>query len=99
MNNYYSSLSKSPSLSPSRIKANQKEKSIKHKTVSQSTVNARVYADDAHSGQKLDKLHELMQKEYMIEEATHNLDPTLEQIEEAVVGYPSFMRESTSRVK
>lgn len=40
-----------------------------------------------------------MTQEYLIEEQVHNLDPTPDQVKVAAKGYPSFMRESTARVK
>ena len=78
----------------------QERKSSKaKKSPDNGKAQAHVYENDVHTGQKLDKLHDLMTQEYLIEEQVHNLDPTPNQVKVAANGYPSFMRESTARVK
>jgi hypothetical protein len=93
-------LSKSPSLSPQRVSIKKLEREHKKKHFSKLNVHrtTRIYEDDVHTGKKLDKLHNLMHREYKTEERKHNLDPTNSEINEAAVGYPSFMRESTAHV-
>jgi hypothetical protein len=82
---YYDSLSHSPSLSPQRVtvKLQERKSSRSRKSPERNDGFSPVYEDDLHTGQKLDKLHDLMTKEFEYEEQVRNLDPKPDQVTEA----------------